>query len=306
MRRSGLALVLAAASAALAPGQPAPTRVLFIGNSYTYYNNLPCLVSKFAESRGRRLDTAMTVEGGATLGDHWQRPSTRAAVAGPWDVVVLQTQSTFGRTVLVDGLDRIGDTSSLIDEVRQYAQAVAAPRRLVLYEHWKRRAAPARDQLAIHSAFARAARETGADVIPAGLAWEFSAGEAESSALYDADGAHPSGAGSYLAALTAYAVITGESPEGLPSSVTCPEIDMTTEKEKATTATLRLDAGTAVRLQRAAVRAVRDWKGLRVADVPPIEPPTLSPGEPLQTDVVTGPGRGRPTSTRAACPGRLR
>jgi hypothetical protein len=37
--------------------QSSPLRVLFIGNSYTYFNNLPCLVSELARARGRTIET---------------------------------------------------------------------------------------------------------------------------------------------------------------------------------------------------------------------------------------------------------
>jgi hypothetical protein len=49
------------------------TRVLFIGNSYTYVNNLPELVSKLAASRHLNVETEMVAPGGWRLQDHWEK-----------------------------------------------------------------------------------------------------------------------------------------------------------------------------------------------------------------------------------------
>ncbi|MGI6573137.1 MAG: hypothetical protein ACOX19_06940 [Fermentimonas sp.] len=46
-------------------------RVLFVGNSYTYYNNLPQLVSILSEQTGTKLITQKSVVGGAKLSEHW-------------------------------------------------------------------------------------------------------------------------------------------------------------------------------------------------------------------------------------------
>ena len=67
------------------------TRVLFIGNSLTYTNDLPAMVRVMGESAGTPLVTGMVAEPGMSLEDHWSRGGARAAVAsGRWDVVVLQ------------------------------------------------------------------------------------------------------------------------------------------------------------------------------------------------------------------------
>ncbi len=49
---------------------PACTRVLFIGNSYTYVNDMPMVFADLAESDGRQGDVGMLAGGGASLADH--------------------------------------------------------------------------------------------------------------------------------------------------------------------------------------------------------------------------------------------
>src|SRR5439155_809015 len=72
-----------------------PRRALFIGNSYTYQNDLPTLVRALGEATpGGALAVEMLAQGGATLGTHWLTPGTRERIAqGGFDFVVLQGQS---------------------------------------------------------------------------------------------------------------------------------------------------------------------------------------------------------------------
>ena len=46
-------------------------RVLFVGNSYIYYNNLPQMVSLISDSLNTKLICKKSTYGGSTLGDHW-------------------------------------------------------------------------------------------------------------------------------------------------------------------------------------------------------------------------------------------
>ena len=61
-----------------------------------------------------------------------------------------------------------------------------------------------------------AARDVGGVLLPAGDAWLAAWRRKPSLALYGPDGFHPTLAGSYLAALTIVAGLTGVSPVGLP------------------------------------------------------------------------------------------
>src|SRR5947208_15288789 len=70
------------------------TRVLFIGNSYTYVNDLPAMFAELAQSGGHRVETGMVAVGGSTLGEHAASVATAAKLTSArWDLVVLQEQS---------------------------------------------------------------------------------------------------------------------------------------------------------------------------------------------------------------------
>jgi hypothetical protein len=69
-------------------------RVLFLGNSYTYANDLPQLLADIANSTGKTLIFDMNAPGGYYLGEHLTNPTSLAKIAsGNWDNVVLQEQS---------------------------------------------------------------------------------------------------------------------------------------------------------------------------------------------------------------------
>jgi hypothetical protein len=47
-------------------------KILFVGNSFTFYWNLPNQVEKMAQQQNIQWDVSQTTAGGATLRDHWQ------------------------------------------------------------------------------------------------------------------------------------------------------------------------------------------------------------------------------------------
>jgi hypothetical protein len=73
-------------------------------------------------------------------------------------------------------------------------------------------------QAAIDEGYLGLAAELGVDVAPAGQAWERALREEPSIVLWQADGSHPSEAGTYLAACVLYARIFNTSPVGIPDS----------------------------------------------------------------------------------------
>src|SRR5574342_386010 len=73
---------------------PECTRVLFIGNSYTFVNDLPGMFAGLASAGGHRVETEVEAEGGWMLSDHAQSKATRNKIkSSNWSFVVLQEQS---------------------------------------------------------------------------------------------------------------------------------------------------------------------------------------------------------------------
>src|ERR1700733_328099 len=70
------------------------TRVLFIGDSYTYVNDLPTTFADLAWSAGYRVDAVTLANGGESLAGHVADPATSSTISsGSWNWVVLQDQS---------------------------------------------------------------------------------------------------------------------------------------------------------------------------------------------------------------------
>jgi hypothetical protein len=95
---------------------------------------------------------------------------------------------------------------------------------MALYLTWARRNAP-EAQAAITAAYSSIARELGATLVPAGLAWERSLKEQPEIVLHDKDNSHPTLAGSYLAACVFFAVLFDDSPIGIATAKGIDEAD---------------------------------------------------------------------------------
>ncbi|MEP7346984.1 MAG: hypothetical protein ABI877_17065, partial [Gemmatimonadaceae bacterium] len=102
LRARTLLVALAAACAPTAPTTPpAPElpdgapRILFIGNSLTYTNDLPSLVAEIARVDGRPIGVATVAAANTALVDHLTQTDATSRIAqGGWDAVVLQQGPT--------------------------------------------------------------------------------------------------------------------------------------------------------------------------------------------------------------------
>lgn len=69
----------------------AATRILFVGNSLTYVNNLPAVFAALAESQDHSVETGMLVSGGAALADHLATGAVATQLdGGDYATLVLQ------------------------------------------------------------------------------------------------------------------------------------------------------------------------------------------------------------------------
>lgn len=202
--------------------------ILFIGNSYTFYNDLPATLSALAASRGHQWETGRFLRGGAALRTHLldnagvgegrgefgmaHDPArtgglNRLLAETAWDVAVLQGQS----------LDTVETPRTFLAAGRQLARHLrsAGIPRLVLYQTWARQHLPEM-QDTVTAGYARLAAATGADIAPAGEAWRRALAARPDLVLHTEDRSHPTGAGSYLAACVLYRTLAGEAAAGLP------------------------------------------------------------------------------------------
>ena len=95
IRRTLLALLLLALSsfAHAQESTPRKLRVLFVGNSLTYVNDLPSTLRAIAAAQPTpvTIETQTFVAPGGSLADRWNDGKAAAALgAGHWDALVLQ------------------------------------------------------------------------------------------------------------------------------------------------------------------------------------------------------------------------
>jgi hypothetical protein len=69
-------------------------RILFIGNSMTYVEDLPGLLTNLASSNGKTIITAQNTPGGYFLSDHVTDPVSLSLMAQGFDYIVVQEQSS--------------------------------------------------------------------------------------------------------------------------------------------------------------------------------------------------------------------
>jgi hypothetical protein len=198
-------------------GQPQAKelRVLFIGNSQIYSNELPRTLEALAESAARdrpRIKAGQFTPGGASLESLWNKGadqgSARAKIAeAKWDFVVLQEHfnakpdsfnkyaALFHEAIAKNGSKTVLFCTASISSL--YPKGF-------------------QDMLEMQAALGK---KLNVPVAAAGRAWLTYWGDnptpEERLALYDPDKAHPGKRGSYIYACALYAVLTGNSPVGL-------------------------------------------------------------------------------------------
>lgn len=217
------------------------TRVLFIGNSYTYVNDLPSTFAALAAAGGHGVETAMLATGGATLAQHAADPATKTTLAaGRWNVVVLQDQSQIPAVEASRDTELYPASAQLVGIIRAEG---AQPLFFITWGHrdgWPEAGLNgyAAMQGALDDGYRVAATAEHVGIAPVGDAWAAAMSGRATADLWQADGSHPTTAGTYLAACVFYAAIFHQSPEGV-------------------TYTDGLDDAVAHQLQRIAAQAVR-------------------------------------------------
>jgi hypothetical protein len=190
-----------------------------VGNSYTYGNNLPHIVTIISEGTNTKLITRKSVIGGAHLWEHWKGDrglQTREIIRdGGFDVVVLQDHS-------MSAMETPDSTLKYVGLFADYISQCGAE--TYLYNTWARKKVP-QYQPVIDELYTRAARDNKTERVPVGAAWELAQDIRPSVELFTADGSHASALGTLLTACMFVKAMTGELPGDIPQSFTVPDID---------------------------------------------------------------------------------
>jgi hypothetical protein len=177
-----------------APAPPGALRVLFIGNSLTYWNDLPGVVAAMVDSldlsKPYWYRSALLPD--YSLEDHWLTSESRAALErDSFDIVVLQQ----GPSSLPENQQHLREWA--LRWAAEIRGSGAVPAMYMVWPDASRRFA-FED---VAESYTAAAVAIDGMLFPVGLAWIEAWSIDSELALYGPDAFHPSGLGTYLAAL---------------------------------------------------------------------------------------------------------
>lgn len=181
-------------------------KLLFIGNSHTYYHAMPYQCRALLAAHNIDADVTQIVAPGKSLQWHGTNPETIQALQyNAWDHVILQ-QATHP----------FAGTKPLLDGAKTLLQLMPAKPSTWLYNTWCEQEIP-RNQIKIDKAFASVSEKLRIPIIPVADVWHEVERRDPGHNLYDDDRRHAGRNGSYLTALCMTRAISGRSVQGLPA-----------------------------------------------------------------------------------------
>ena len=191
-------------------------KVLFIGNSYTYYNDMPKIFEALAKENGKEISVDSVTKGGRKLYENLDPCDENHKIIcelknmGRYDVLILQENSLYP----------IKDFSTFEKGASELISLVDAKKN-ILYATWGRKegsntltdlsltSAEMTDIL--HEKNSALAEKLGALISPVGITFKALCEAAPAFELYNPDKSHPSYLGSAVAALCHYRTVFGEN-----------------------------------------------------------------------------------------------
>jgi tetratricopeptide (TPR) repeat protein len=277
-------------------------KILFIGNSYTYFNSSPELVKALIQEKfpEQLVETQLISGGGMTLADHWQNESTIQTIrTGDWDYVVLQEQSKLGMAVMIDNDIFFGQTERFYEYARKFDTEIKkADAKTVFLMTWSVKDKP-KEQAILSHAYTSIAKELKAELVPVGLVWDELRTNPKIE-LYADDGGHPSPLGSYLSAVTLYSTLMADDPIGLSGTISGHPLSSSGEPSPDGELLIDISKEEAKLIQEASWKVVHAIQESN--DYPDIEQPkpsysipVLSKGEPMELKNMIGKWYGTST-----------
>lgn len=165
--------------------------ILFVGNSFTYTNDIPLLVKKKAKLKGIKLNTKMLAYPNYALIDHWNDGKVQKLISRKkYDFVIVQqgpSSQNKGRQLLLEYAEKFSELCKTNNS------------KLVIYMVW-----PAVDNFhtfgSVINNYREAAVKNNAVLCPVGEVWKTFIENTNNFDYYSFDNFHPSLKGSQVAA----------------------------------------------------------------------------------------------------------
>jgi hypothetical protein len=198
-------------------------KVLFIGNSYTFVNNMPQITANIASNMGNELIFSSSAIDSYSLQLHSANSATLNLIRqGGWDYVVLQEYSQYPSEPLAWVEVNVYPYAQYLDN---YINTYNSGAETMFYMTWGRKNGDAERCSRLPSVctyigmddltrerYMFMAQANQAVVSPVGAVWRYIRENYPSIELYQSDGSHPSPAGSYAAACCFYTALYMKDP----------------------------------------------------------------------------------------------
>lgn len=198
-------------------------KALFLGNSYTQFNNLPEIIKQLALSAGDTLIYNSNTPGGYTLEQHSTNATSLSLIAnGGWDFVILQEQSqkpSFPNDFVAS---EVYPFAAKLDSLIHLSSPCATT---LFYVTWGRKNgdgdncdyfAPLCTYEGMDSMlqlrYTIMAQDNKAAISPVAMVWRKLRTDFPSIELYNPDESHPSANGSFAAACAFYTMMFQKNP----------------------------------------------------------------------------------------------
>lgn len=213
-----LSLAAAWVVAEIPAGKNQPKKTFFIGNSITYYHQMPEMLSGLFAARKVAVKTDQHTPGGSSVAENAASPEVKQKISDEkWDYVVVQDSSRgpMSPQPMIDARNKLCESI-----VKKGAMPVV----FVTWGYWGRPSREAsrltEEQLAAANAkYCASAKVPGGGVAPVGPAWQMALDKDPKNPMHIQGDVPPTPEGSYLAACVIFATISGQPPLGLPSTL---------------------------------------------------------------------------------------
>lgn len=200
-------------TASQAYAQQDTLKILFVGNSFTYFYNLPQMVAAMGTAEGVHILARQSTVGGSNLEQHWKgekgTQTMEKLAMDDWDFVVMNNHS----------LSSIRNPESFMEYGKKFAEKIkemgAHP---VFMMTWAYKSNPMMQE-EISRMYKNLAEESGTWYVPCGPMYAMARQLRPDLDLFF-DDKHPSANGTYLLALAFYRFFTGKSVADIPDRLT--------------------------------------------------------------------------------------
>ncbi len=193
-------------------------RVLFVGNSFTYFYNLPQVVSAMAATQHQVIITRQSTVGGSNLEQHWKKQRGTRTMnlldSTSWDYVVFNNHST----------SAIDSPEAFNEYGNKFSNLVKAKGGQPIFMMTWAYKSDSSMHTPIREGYLALGKQTGADVVPCGELFEKARTQRPELEMYF-DDKHPSSNATYMLGLAFYKYFTKAPVDKIPVRITTRDKD---------------------------------------------------------------------------------